>query len=174
MTHQSSSRAHRPRSFTSGVVLLAAVIVAALSAGHPNASTPQEVGTWASFGTVADSRSGAAAVALPDGRTLILGGVAADGSPTDSAAILDPVSKSVGQAGRMLEPRVGHTATALKDGRVLIAGGVVNGLVSADIEIFDPVAGASVLAGSMSQARTRHAAALVGDASVLIAGGVTA
>ncbi|HYT74506.1 MAG TPA: hypothetical protein VEL79_07150, partial [Vicinamibacterales bacterium] len=113
-------------------------------------------------------------MALPDGRTLILGGVAADGSPTDSAAILDPVSKSVGQAGRMLEPRVGHTATALKDGRVLIAGGVVNGLVSADIEIFDPVAGASVLAGSMSQARTRHAAALVGDASVLIAGGVTA
>ena len=113
-------------------------------------------------------------MALPDGRTLILGGVVADGTPTDSVIAVDPVSKSVSQAGQMFAARVGHTATLLKDGRVLVTGGVVNGLVSADVEFFDPVAGTSVLAGSMAQARTRHAAAVAGGGKVLVAGGVTA
>ena len=38
------------------------------------AEPPQAVGTWASIGATPESRVGAAAVALPDGRTLIAGG----------------------------------------------------------------------------------------------------
>ena len=111
MTQSSSSSTRTRRSLTSGAALLAAIVVAALSGGNPSASTPQQVGAWASFGTIADSRTGAAAVALPDGRTLILGGVVADGTPTDSVIAVDPVSKSVSQAGQMFAARVGHTAT---------------------------------------------------------------
>ena len=45
------------------------------------AEPPQAVGTWASIGTAPENRIGAAAVALPDGRTLIVGGLAAEPPP---------------------------------------------------------------------------------------------
>jgi hypothetical protein len=154
-------------------MLLVLSAVAGLSTDALRGSSPQQVGTWAGLGTVADGRSGAAAVALSDGRTLIAGGQAADGTATDSVVIFDPVTRSETQVGRLLERRVDHSATLLHDGRVLIAGGVVNGLISADIELFDPAAGTSVLAGSMSLARARHAGALVANGTVMIAGGVS-
>ena len=62
---------------------------------------------------------------LDDGRTVITGGRAADGSATDSVLVLDPVTNEVASAGHLLGPRVGHTATLLKDGRVLVAGGTL-------------------------------------------------
>ena len=47
------------------------------------AESPQAVGAWASLGTTPESRVGAAAVGLADGRTLIAGGTV-NGTPTDS------------------------------------------------------------------------------------------
>ena len=122
------------------------------------AESPQAVGTWASLGNTPESRIGAAAVGLPDGRTLITGGTI-NGAPTDSVVILNPADGTSTAGGTLQVPRAGHTATLLDDGRVLIAGGTSNGLVSADLEVFDPVAHASVLGGAMVQPRTGHAAA---------------
>jgi Galactose oxidase, central domain len=141
-------------------LLLALVLVASGSGLLVVAQARQDVGTWAPAGVVADSRSGAAAVVLKDGRTLIAGGLVA-GAPTDSVVVYDPVTHGITLAGQLLAARVGHTATLLEDGRVLVAGGQVGDTVSADIEVFDPVLGSSTLLGQMAQPRTRHAAARI-------------
>ena len=137
-----------------------------------HAAPPQEVGTWAALGAVADARSGAASVALNDGRTLIAGGVV-NGSPTDSVVVYDPLANTFTSIGQLLAARVGHTATLLADGRILVVGGTTGDLVSADIEVFDPASGGSTLVASLTQARTRHGAARLGNGTVLIVGGTT-
>jgi hypothetical protein len=135
------------------------------------AEPPQEVGTWASIGTAPENRIGAAAVALPDGRTLIAGGLA-NGTPTAAVVVFDPADSSFATAGQLLEPRAGHTATLLEDGRVLIAGGTVNELLTGDLEIFDPSDGTSTLVATLAMLRSGHAAARFGsEGKVLIAGG---
>jgi len=122
---------------------------------------------------LADNRIGAASVTLPDGRTLIAGGVAADGIPTDTIIIYNPADGGFASAGQLIGARVGHTATLLKDGRVLFAGGAIDGVVTADLEIFNPATATSALIGWMTQPRRGHAAALIPDGTVLIVGGST-
>jgi len=137
------------------------------------AEPEQLVGTWTSKASINDARSGAAAVPLADGRTLIAGGIGSNGLPTSSVVIYDPTANSFSAAGDMIAVRTGHSATLLKDGRVVIAGGTANGVISSDIEIFDPSTGTSSLASVLPQPRTGHAAARLGDGSVLIVGGST-
>ena len=134
------------------------------------AGAPQTVGTWLSLGAAAENRTGAAAVALPDGRVLVTGG-SVDGVATDSIVFFNAADGARTAAGRLLAPRAGHTATLLDDGRVLIAGGTVDGLVSADLEVFDPSTGISTLAASLAEPRSGHSAARLPDGRVLIAGG---
>ncbi len=160
---------HRRRS------LFALTVVAVVAAGlMARAQAPQQVGTWAPAGAVSGVASGAASVALLDGRTLILGGFDGTGAATGSVIVYNPVAHALSAAGQLLAARVGHTATLLADGRVLVAGGTANGALSADLEIFDPALGTSALAGLMAQARSGHAAARLPDGSVLIVGGATA
>ena len=117
--------------------------------------------------------SDGASVALPDGRTLIAGGMRAD-TPTDGVTIYDAVNDSVTPAGVLLIPRSGHTATLLKDGRVLVVGGVTDGgLISTDIEVFDPATGTSEFVAQLAEPRHGHVAASLPDGTVLIAGGAT-
>jgi Galactose oxidase, central domain len=153
-------------------LLLALVLMASGSGLLVVAQARQDVGTWAPAGVVADSRSGAAAVVLNDGRTLITGGLVA-GAPTDGVVVYDPVTHGITLAGQLLAARVGHTATLLEDGRVLVAGGQVGDAVSADLEVFDPVLGSSTLLGQMAQPRTRHAAARIEGGAVVLFGGAT-
>jgi hypothetical protein len=134
----------------------------------------QQVGTWASIGTMAESRTRAASVALPDGRTVIVGGTLADGTSTGSIVILNPADNSVTPAGALSASRTGHTATPLKDGRLLVAGGTSNGVIVSDIDIVDLVAGTVTSSGLfLTQPRSGHAAARLTSGEVLIAGGST-
>jgi hypothetical protein len=152
-------------------LLAAAVIVS--SSLLVRAQLPHAVGAWASAGAAADGRTGAAAVPLPDGRTLIAGGRAADGTITDTILVRDAAGALV-VIGTMIAPRTGHAAALLADGRVLFAGGSTGDALSADLEIFDPAAGSSSLAGAMAAPRTAAAAAQLADGSILIAGGTGA
>ena len=153
--------------------MLFALALLALSPGlFLSAQSPQQVGTWASSGAIADGRTGAASVALQDGTTLIAGGVAGD-APTSSVLRHDPATHGLVAAGQLLAARVGHTATLLEDGRVLIVGGRVGDAPSSDIELFDPDSGGSTLLGQLSQPRTGHAAARVADGIVVVLGGAT-
>src|SRR5262245_16609602 len=108
-----------------GSISAALAIALTATALYLHAASPQAVGTWVSLGNSPDSRIGAAAVALPDGRTLIAGG-SIDGVPTDTVVVFNPADASFAAAGHLLAVRLGHTATLLADGRVLIVGGTVN------------------------------------------------
>jgi len=137
------------------------------------AQAPQPVNTWATLGTVADARSHAATVALPDGRTVIAGGRLADGTATDSVVLHDPLTNTFTPLGHLVQPRVDAAAALVSATQVIVAGGAIDGVVSADIELFDIAAGVSNLAGAMYQARAGHAAARLASGQVFIAGGAT-
>jgi len=156
-----------------GIAALVATAFIGSSGLLLRAQAPQAVGTWVPAGELAPSHSGAAAVALEDGRTLIVGGAGADGASTDRAVIVNPRDNSLITAGRLLRARVGHTATLLADGRVLVVGGTVDGAPSSDLEVLDLDTGGSTLVGALAQPRSGHAAARLADGTVLIAGGST-
>ena len=85
------------------------------------------------------------AVALPDGRVLIVGGCISPASHcefglTDSAEIWDPDTASFGPAGSLAEARTEHTSTLLPDGRVLVVGGDSSGRGDflASAEVWEP------------------------------------
>jgi S-formylglutathione hydrolase FrmB len=131
-------------------------------------------GSFSPTGSMGESRAGAGATLLTDGRVLVTGGISRDGSPClASAEIYEPKTGTFHPTVPMSQPRCSHTATLLADGRVLITGGG-NGL-SADgqdsAEIFDPKTTAFSVTGSMTVARRKHAAALLLDGRVLVAGG---
>ena len=64
--------------------------------------------------------SGAASVALADGRVVVAGG-RSDGIPSSAISTYDPASGAWARVGELLTARSGHAMTVLKDGRVLIA-----------------------------------------------------
>src|SRR5262245_10309341 len=144
------------RRFVTFAVLAAAVI----TSGALLAQAPQAVGTWAPVQDLQTPLSNGASVALSDGRTLIAGGMRADGTLSDTITIYAAVNDSLIPAGVLVTPRSGHTATLLKDGRVLIVGGVTEGgLISTDIEMFDATAGTSTLVAQLAEPRRGHVAA---------------
>ena len=152
---------------------MALAILASSSVLFLSAQAPQQVGTWAPSGAIADGRSGAAAVALRDGTTLIVGGVVS-GAASDTVLRYDPATGGLVTAGQLLSARAGHTATLLEDGRVLVAGGRAGDTAATDIEVFDPDAGTSTVLGQLAQARVGHASARVDGGIVVLFGGATA
>ena len=155
-------------------VVFALVAIAAVTSSVMLAQPPQPVGTWASLGEIGTPLPSGPAITLPDGRTLIVGGLTTEGAPTASVTSFDPIDKSVTDAGSLVEPRSGHSATLLRDGRVLVVGGLLEGgLLSAEIEIFDPATSTSSIVSLLPEPRQGHVAAQLLDGTVLIAGGAT-
>jgi hypothetical protein len=111
-------------------------------------------------------RSSHTATLLPDGRVLIVGGWAREGTASlVEAEMYDPTTGTFQPAGTLQ-----GAATLLPDGRVLLAGGETGTGTNARVEFFDPATG-SVTAGP-AVPRPRHAASLVlPDGNVLITGG---
>lgn len=122
-----------------------------------------------------------AAVLLPNGKVLLIGGDGAThGTSLASAELYDPGTQTFSLLGTtMLSPRTGHIAALLPSGVVLIAGGgtLNNANIPASIvlntaEIFNPgtqVFSASLL--TLIQGRFFFAAASLTDGSVFITGG---
>jgi hypothetical protein len=112
-------------------------------------------------------RSSHTATLLPDGRVLIVGGWAREGTTTlAEAELFDPTTGTFQPAGTLQ-----GGATLLPDGRVLIAdseNGPSNLL--AGVKIFDPATGS--LTPGPAMPRPRHAASIVlPDGDILITGG---
>src|SRR5260370_1239543 len=150
--------------------LLAILSLAFLLHGTlPQVST----GSWILANSLAEARSGSAAVVLDDGRVLFTGGTGSTGTLT-SAEVFN-TDGSISVAAPMLDPRTHHTATVLKDGRVLVAGGTTSGGgTTSAAEIYDPAANSwTAVAGGMTSPRSSHTASLLQDGTVLIAGGLS-
>ncbi len=155
------------KSFWFSPLLVLSCVFLLTAASIPSVPT----GTWQSWNSMGDARSGAAAVLLQDGRVLIIGGNNATG-PVASADLFD-TNGNFSAAAVMQTPRSGHTATVLSDGRVLVAGGTTTGGgITNSAEIYDPTADSWTLAsGTMTGARSGHTASLLPDGRVLLAGG---
>ncbi|GIH02701.1 hypothetical protein Rhe02_07680 [Rhizocola hellebori] len=104
-------------------------------------------------------RSSHSATLLADGRVLIVGGWAREGTEAlAEAEMFDPVTGTFQPAGTMQGDTI-----LLPDGRVLLAG-------EAEVKIFDPASGA--LTAGPAMPRPRHAASiLLPDGTILITGG---
>ncbi len=126
-------------------------------------------GRFSASGSMRDSRIGATAARLPDGRVLICGGRGGDNRYLDSAEIYDPKTRTFSPAGKMTAPRAAHRALALKDGRILVIGGF--GSADSAAEVYDPAAASFRAVGNMTTRRYGFGTALLGDGQVLVAGG---
>ncbi len=112
-------------------------------------------------------RSSHTATLLPDGRVLIVGGWAKEGTTSlAEAEMFDPTTGTFQPAGTLQ-----GGATLLPDGRVLIAGGGNGpGNLTAGVEIFDPATGSLTPGPAMPQPR-QAASIVLPDGDILITGG---
>ena len=125
------------------------------------------------------ARESHVAVALADGRVLIVGGHRgrrAEMVLHASTEIFDPATRRFTRAGDMHVPRHKHDAVGLRDGQVLVTGGAdrrdSDGVYDST-EIFDPATGRFEFGPALRLARYKHAGSslLLPDGRVLIAGG---
>lgn len=120
-----------------------------------------------------EARSGHTATLLPDGRVLVVGGWAREGTPPLAAAeVYDPATGRFAPVGALREGRGGHAAAALPDGRVLIVGGWIGSRrANASAELFDPATNRFTPAAPLPAPRLGPLATPLADGSVLVVGG---
>lgn len=124
-----------------------------------------------SVASMATPRVSHAAIALPDGRVLVVGGWTGQRA-TASAEIYDTASGRWTTAGDMTAARISPIATPLPNGSVLITGGEAEvGAPLASAEVFDPETSTFSAVSPMLAPRMSHVAVPLSDGRVLIAGG---
>jgi hypothetical protein len=126
-------------------------------------------GTVAPAGWPVRPRIRHAAVALADGRVLVVGGL-----QSNSVELWEPQAQRFRLvAARMANAREYPSATLLADGRVLIVGGDHVGPTQQLAEIFDPATEtfAAVASPLNAERRAMHAAHRLPDGRVLVLGG---
>jgi serpin B len=157
------------------------------SSASPSATpTPTPVAdgsAWVPAGALAQGRASTHAVALDDGRVLVVGSdnICTPGAAWDESAAaetFDPATGIWSATESLNAPRDGFVAVALDDGRVLVTGGVTSvepgeGVFGAysSTKLYDPQAGTWTATSLLSVARYAPAAALLHDGRVLVAGG---
>lgn len=135
--------------------------------------------TWAPAGDLATARSHHAAIALADGRVLVIGGAGSThtngprlADALASCELFDPATGTWSPTGSLHTARFFHTAVRLASGQVLVAGGANSkeeGFASA--ELFDPTTQTWTVTGSMSVDRLWHVMTVLASGRVLVAGG---
>ena len=135
------------------LALVAAVVLASIGAAfavvasRPRTTEPvpspvaPAPGAISATGAMTLDRPGHAAVALQDGRVLVVGGVVG-GVTLDTAELWDPATGAFTPAGYMTRFRGQPTAVRLDDGRVLVVDGD-------SAELYDPRSGSFSATGSM-------------------------
>jgi hypothetical protein len=113
-------------------------------------------------------RSSHTATLLPDGRVLIVGGWAREGTPPlAEAEMFDPTTGTFQPAGALQ-----GGAILLSDGRVVaVGGGGGPGNPTGDVEIFDPATGARTSGPAMPQPRHAAASIVLPNGEILVTGG---
>ncbi len=124
------------------------------------------------------ARWGAAAVVLPDGAPLILGGIDNQGTNSGnyepSGEIYNPTAGTFTVTGGLNALRMEYASALLPDGRVLIAGGADETSALDTAEVFDPKTRHFIpTANNLDVPRSSLNAVTLNDGKVLIASGST-
>ena len=134
-------------------------------------------GSFTETGSMSTTRIGHSAVALPDGKVLVLGGVPSiqnihEQPPAPQySELYDPVAGTFSSAGNFTLSPTNYTATLLNDGTILIAGGEQAGIAVTSAELVDPVTGTLSATGGLVIGRAGHTATRLNDGRVLVTGG---
>jgi hypothetical protein len=128
---------------------------------------------WLGAGTIGAPRTQFTLTALTDGRVLLAGGLAADGSTVlRSTLLFDPANGIWSPGPDLADARTGHAAAVLPDGRVLVTGGadLVGRLASS--ELLDTSATSWSATGALSTPRSNHLAVSLSNGRIVVIGGL--
>ena len=138
----------------------------------PTPGTP----TWTTFGELSHPRAYAAALALPSGEILVVGGLDRDDpdvTNTDSE-LVNVKTGAVTVLREQLLGRLHQTMTSAAD-RVVVAGGVMFQKTHWDpvdrVDVYIPLDRKWITASSLIDARSDHAAVALLDGRVMVIGG---
>ncbi len=114
-----------------------------------------------------------AAVSLPSGEVLVVGGESWPGVARSACYRIDPSSRSVRETGAMRECRTRQPGLpVLPDGRVLVAGGIGRaGEALVSCELYDPGEETWEMTGAMTHPRSGGHCFLLKTGKVLVVGG---
>ncbi len=140
------------------------------------ATAPTAGPTWQPAGRLTTGRESHAAIALPNGQVLVIGGRSFDRALA-TVERYDPATGRWDPVAPMGTARVGHTATLLADGRVLVSGG--DDLSTsypgkpplASAEVYDPATDRWMDTAPMTTPRADHTATRLPTGQVLVVGG---
>lgn len=134
-----------------------------------------ETTTWTMAPPMNFARAEHTQTLLADGRILVVGGYAPDGTFVSKLEVFDPTTQiwTVGPVGiPSTLSRAEHTTELLDDGRVVVIGGFnLLSVAYASAQIYDP--GTNSITGSVALVapRRRHASVKLAAGPILVAGG---
>jgi N-acetylneuraminic acid mutarotase len=128
-------------------------------------------GMWSATGSFGTARAYHQAVALANGRALIVGGSNVVSTTYAATDVYDPGTGLWAGVPSLTTARISHTATRLSTGRVLVTGGIGNSGVLRSVEIFDPATESWSAGADLTVPRANHPAVLLADGRVLVVGG---
>eukprot|EP01045_Picozoa_sp_COSAG04_P027891 COSAG04_NODE_4188_length_2245_cov_4.831911_1_plen_522_part_00 len=130
---------------------------------------------WAPLPDMVEEREGAAAVALPDGRAMVIGGWdSANQRPLASVEVLAPDGSGWSALAPMGTAREVAAAVVLPCGKVLVAGGKTARQADSAVktaELWDPATGAWSDLPPMAQERQRAHCCVLPSGRVAVVGG---
>ena len=156
--------------------LLALAVIALLSACGPR-TAPVTTPEWQTIGELAQPRAYASAVALSDGKILVVGGFdrLAPDIMNEQSELIDPATGNVTLLPQPLLGRVHQSITSAWEGLVVVAGGVewreTYWSPVDRVDVFRPSQRSWVLGAPLQHPRSDHAATALQDGRVLVTGG---
>ena len=163
---------HTATGLKDGRVLVAGGYSTSAPAGLLNGSEVFDptTGHWKPLKPMQQKRAKHEAVALHDGRVLVVAGDA-----HGTSEVWDPTTEQWSAAGRLKVNRYSFSATALGNGDVLVAGGYEekrNGVPVVAIELWDHKTSLWRPVGNLLRGRVCHTATLLPDGRVMFVGGI--
>jgi hypothetical protein len=139
-------------------------------------------GAWSTLPDLPARRVGAASVGLPDGRTMLIGGLSDEAQATASVLVLAADGSGWSDLPPLMGARFGAAAALLPDGKVLVAGGKsgegddtvreADDTVLNTAELWDPVTQVWTTLPPMAHERSFLPACVLPSGRVAVLGGV--